>query len=92
MSDDQELPFYSPNYRPPPATTAVLRSRSGTFRKDYATWSCGLRYHSEWSVEAQIFRDTDFVIGRRFDLRELALRWAEELRGDIERGLLENDD
>jgi len=30
------------------------------------------------------------VIGRRFDLRELAVRWAEELRREIERGLLED--
>jgi len=48
------------------------------------------RYHGEWGFEAQIFRETDFVIGRRFDLRELAVRWAEELRREIERGLLED--
>jgi hypothetical protein len=34
--------------------------------------------------EAQIFRDKDFTIGRRFILREEAAGWAEWMKGEIE--------
>jgi hypothetical protein len=53
------------------------------------TWSAELKDRGRCGVEVQTFRDTDFVIGRRFDLRELAMRWAEELRKDADKGFLE---
>lgn len=58
-----------------------------SFRKDHVTWSAELRYHGEWGVEAQILCDGELVIGRRFDLRELAARWADEMRQAVERRL-----
>lgn len=55
-------------------------------RVDHVTWSCELRTHGEWGVEAQILRDGELVIGRRFELRALAIRWAELERTDLEKG------
>jgi hypothetical protein len=54
------------------------------FRKDHHTWSAELRYHGEWGVEAQILRDGDLVIGRRFDTKALAVQWADEERKAIQ--------
>jgi hypothetical protein len=69
---------YSSNYRPPPR----LRPPTETLwkiRREHVTWSCELRFHGEsYGWEAQILRDSGLVIGRRFLLRELAIRWANE--------------
>lgn len=56
-------------------------------RVKHVTWSCELHVHGEWGVEAKILRDGALVIGRRFDLRALALQWAELERTAIENGL-----
>jgi hypothetical protein len=51
------------------------------------TWSCELRFHGEscgW--EAQILREGELVIGRRFDLRRQAVQWAEVERQILETG------
>ena len=42
------------------------------------TWSAELRFHGEYGVEAQIRRNGELSIGRRFLLKEQAIRWAEE--------------
>jgi hypothetical protein len=42
-------------------------------RVKHTTWSAELRYHPEWGVEAQILRDGDLVIGRRFDTKARAV-------------------
>jgi hypothetical protein len=45
-----------------------------------------LRCHGEsWGWEAQILSEGELVIGRRFDLRRLAVQWAEEERKHLER-------
>jgi hypothetical protein len=46
-------------------------------RKGDVTWSAELRYHGEYGVEAQILRNGELVIGRRFVLKEQAVKWAE---------------
>ena len=84
MSDDA---FYRPNFRPPPRAP-----RPGepiwSLHKDGSTWSAEVRDHGTGvGIEAQILRDGDLVIGPRFDLRELAMRWAEQKRHAIERGV-----
>ena len=84
MSDE---PFYSPNQRPIPRAP-----RPGeplwSLQKDGSTWSAELRDHGTGvGVEAQILRDGDLVICRRFVVRELATRWAEQERQAIEPGL-----
>ena len=44
---------------------------------DHHTWLALLRYHGEWGVEAQLFRDGEFVMGCRFNTRAEAVQWAE---------------
>ena len=83
MSDD---PFYSPTHKPPPR-----QRRPGelqwTVRKDHVTWTCELFFRGEsYGWEAQIFREADLRIGRRFILREEAIGWAESERQDLEKG------
>ena len=51
---------------------------------DHHTWSALLRYHGEWGVEAQIYRDGNFVIGWRFNTRVEAVQWAEAERALID--------
>ena len=46
--------------------------------KDGVTWSAELRYHGEYGVEAQILRNGELALGRRFMLKEQAVRWADE--------------
>ena len=46
-------------------------------QKGDVTWSAELRFHGEYGVEAQIRRDGELVIGRRFVLKEQAVKWAE---------------
>ena len=81
--------FYGSNYRPPPRAP-----RPGeplwSLQRDGSTWSAELRDHGTGvGVEGQILGDGELVIARRFDLRELAMRWAEQERQAIERALLE---
>jgi hypothetical protein len=47
---------------------------------------CELRYHGEYGVEALFLRNGDLLIGRRFDLKEHAVRWADEERKALEKG------
>jgi len=53
---------------------------------DHHTWSALLRYHGEWGVEGQLFRDGEFVMGCRFNTRAEAVQWAEGERPDLEQG------
>jgi hypothetical protein len=86
MGDDA---FYRPNRQPPPPRVPRPGEPLWSLRKDHVTWSAELRYHGEWGVEAQILRDGDLFMGRRFDLREIAVRWADEERRLIEGGFVE---
>ena len=69
--------------RPPPR-----KQRPGeplwSVRVNGATWEAELRYHGEYGVEAQIFKQGEFLIGRRFDTRELAIQWAKLERAELE--------
>src|SRR5262245_6264348 len=62
---DEDDYFASPTHR-----AAVRRPKRGEplweTRVNHVTWSCELRSHGEWGIEAQLFRDGDFVIGHRF--------------------------
>jgi hypothetical protein len=54
---------------------------------DHAQFSCDLRYHGEYGVEAQFLKGGDLLIGRRFRTRALAVQWAEEERKALARSL-----
>jgi hypothetical protein len=60
--------------------TELRHSDAEPIAKDEAT------YHGEWGVEAQFLKNEELLIGRRFDTRELAVRWAEETRQSLEKG------
>jgi len=82
-SDDS---IYAPNHRP-----AVRQPKGGeplwSLRKEDVTWTCELRFHGEsYGWEAQILRDGDLVIGRRFELKEWAIKWAEQEKSDLHLG------
>ena len=83
MSDE---PFYAPNRQPAPQRKPRPGEPLWTLRKSHHNYTCELRYHSEWGVEAQIFRDTDLLVSRRFVLRELAVGWAAGERQVLESG------
>jgi hypothetical protein len=71
MTDE---PFYSPTWKAPPPKSRKPNERLWEFRKDHVTWSAELRFHGEsWGWEAQIYRDGDIKIGRRFDTKALAV-------------------
>ena len=55
--------------------------------RDHVRFRCELRDHGAYGVEAQYLRNEEFLIGRRFDTRELAILWAEYQRTAILRGL-----
>ena len=58
-----------------------------TIRVNHVTYSAELKFHGEsYGWECQSFRETEFTIGRRFILREAAIRWAESERKEREKG------
>ena len=72
MSTDE--PFYTPG-RVVPSRVPQPGEPLWAFRSaDHHTWSCELRVHGEFGVEAQILKDGELVIGRRFDLKGQANR------------------
>jgi len=55
-----------------------------SLRREHVTWSAELRFHGEscgW--EAQILREGELVLGRRFPLRAQAVQFADEIKGEI---------
>jgi hypothetical protein len=45
--------------------------------------ACELRLYGEWGWEVELFRNGAFYAGRRFKLREGALRHADVLKADL---------
>jgi hypothetical protein len=92
MSD--EIPFYAPHQPPRPPRQARPGERLFEFLRGHDRFLCELRDHGEYGVEAQFYRNEEFLLGRRFDPRldptrtprELAVQWAEEERKAIEKG------
>jgi hypothetical protein len=74
MSDE---PFYAPNRK-----IALRQPRVGehlwAVRKDGRQLDCELRDHGEWGVEVQVYREREFLYGRRWATRALALEEADE--------------
>ena len=72
MSDQ---PFYAPN-----RTTAPRQPRAGeplwAIQKDGRQPDCELRDHGAWGGEVQVYREREFLYGRRWATRALALQEA----------------
>jgi hypothetical protein len=49
-----------------------------TIRKDGQQLDCELRDHGAWGVEVQIYREREFLYGRRWPTRALALEEADQ--------------
>ena len=67
-----DKPFDSPTVQPSASSLLSPGEHLWSLRKDCVTWSAELRYCGEHGVEAQILRNQELVIGRRFDTRVLA--------------------
>jgi hypothetical protein len=81
--------WYSPDRKPPPPRyyKPATTERLWELRKDHVTWSCDLRFHGEsYGWESMILRDGELVISQPFILKAAAIGWANEQRGEIERG------
>jgi hypothetical protein len=77
VSDDA---FYRPNHQIPPRQPTPGESL-WIVRREGVRWSCELFFRGEsYGWEAQILRNGELVIARRFDLRRLAEQWGEEER------------
>ena len=81
MRDDERLW----THKPPPPTTPRPGEKVWTLLKGTRVAECELRYHGEFGVEAQFYRDGEFSSGRRFDLKAQAVQWAELERVELER-------
>lgn len=75
MSDQ---PFYAPNHKPAPPRQRQPREHLWAIRKDGQQLDCELRDHGDWGVEVQIYRNREFLYGRRWPSRELALEEADD--------------
>jgi hypothetical protein len=49
-------------------------------------FSCELKYHGEFGVEARIFENPELLVGYRHQTRALAVQRAERQKEDIEKG------
>ena len=71
--------------KPPPCAPKPAELLFESLR-GHDRFRCELRDHGEYGIEAQILRQGELVIGRRFDRRALAVQWAEEEQRVLERG------
>ena len=58
--------------------------RKWELRQNHIQWSCELRYHGEWGVEARILRKGALHLSQRFPLHEQAVQCVEDYRRDFE--------
>jgi hypothetical protein len=79
-------PFYAPNAKPLPPRVPRPGEPLFSFVHGHDRIACELCYHGERGVEARFLRNDELLIGRRFDMREQVVRWAETMRTVIENG------
>jgi hypothetical protein len=85
MADDRpdartsmgDEPFYAPNRKIAPRQPRV-GEHLWAVQKDGRQLDCELRDHGEWGVEVQVYREREFLYGRRWATRALALEGADE--------------
>jgi hypothetical protein len=59
-------------------TRSVRLAAADAALKDGRQLDCELRDHGEWGVEVQVYREREFLYGRRWPRRALALEEAHE--------------
>ena len=82
MNDPFDLDHWPPLPPKPQPTREVLFE----FRKDHRAFSCELRYHGEYGVEAVFLEDGALFYSHRFPTKAEAVLWAEIERCAIETG------
>ena len=73
-------PFYAPNRKPPPPPPPRKGEPLWTIQKAGRQLACELRDDGDLGVEVQVYRDREFLYGRRWATRALALREADDQR------------
>jgi hypothetical protein len=76
---------YDP-FRPLPQTKPRPSEKLCEVWARHKLFSCELKYHGEFGVEAQIFEDGEMFVGRTFQTRQLAVNWAMLEKEDIQKG------
>jgi hypothetical protein len=61
--------WFAPVLKTAPGRATGARAAWEVRSADHHTWLALLRYHGAWGVEAEIYRDGNFVIGWRFNTR-----------------------
>jgi hypothetical protein len=87
-----EKPFYASDREPAPARQPRPGELLFEFLVGHDRWMCELRDHGPYGIEAQFWKNEEFLMSRRFDPRldptrpprELAVAWANEERKTLE--------
>jgi hypothetical protein len=89
--EDGRDPSYTPfgeQHAPKPRDVGELL---WALRKDSVEWSCELLFRGEsYGWEARVLNQGELFASRRFILRDVALRWADEQKSVIERGWMDD--
>lgn len=90
MSEERWQPFRGKRYTPraPRPPDAVLWSTT----HNSVVWSAEVRFDADdyMKFEIRLIRAGDWFMSHRFATKELAERWANEQRQDIERGWVDD--
>jgi hypothetical protein len=87
MSDE---PFYSPNRKPhAPRQPRPAGEPLCEFRHNHVMWLAELHDEAPYGWDCHLLSGAEFFASRRFANRDAAIGWANEQRGDIERGWCE---
>jgi hypothetical protein len=84
MSDD--LPFYAPNKPPRPAREPNRGEHLWSLLNDNVRYDVELRddYARGAGTELQLFRDDEFIYGRRYVTRDAAIAEADALKAILQ--------
>jgi hypothetical protein len=80
MSQADDLPFTSPDVKPPPSREPRPGEFVWALEKDVKQVVCELHDHGADSFEAQLVRNGEFSASRRFATRARALAHADAIR------------
>ena len=86
MSQADDLPFTSPDVKPPPSREPRPGEFVWALEKDVKRVACELHDHGAHGCEAQLVRDGEFSASRRFAARAQALAHADAIRMLLEGG------
>jgi hypothetical protein len=81
-----QVTSYDPFKPPIPRTKPRPNERLWEVWARHKLFSCELKYHGEFGVEARIFENAELLVGYRHQTRALAVQRAERQKEDIEKG------